>query len=62
MNPRLVRKSCTLKPDAMSLPGTAMEELGSSARARYKGLRVARTIAAGTWESRGRVVAQYHGA
>ena len=45
MTPRQVRKFCQLKPDAMSLLKAAMEELGLSARAHDKVLRVARTIA-----------------
>jgi predicted ATPase with chaperone activity len=38
-------KACQLKPGAMSIRKTAMEELGPSARAHDKVLRVARTIA-----------------
>ena len=45
MTPRQVRKLCTLKPEAMSILKAAMEELGLSARAHDKVLRVARTIA-----------------
>ena len=45
MTPRQVRKFCTLKPEAMSILKAAMEELGLSARAHDKVLRVARTIA-----------------
>ena len=45
MTPRQVRKFCHLKPDAMALLKAAMEELGLSARAHDKVLRVARTIA-----------------
>jgi magnesium chelatase family protein len=45
MTPRQVRKFCPLKPDAMALLKAAMEELGLSARAHDKVLRVARTIA-----------------
>jgi magnesium chelatase family protein len=45
MTPRQVRKFCHLRPDAMSLLKAAMEELGLSARAHDKVLRVARTIA-----------------
>ena len=45
MTPRQVRKYCTLKPDCASLLKGAMEELGLSARAHDKILRVARTMA-----------------
>ena len=45
MTPRQVRKFCTLKPEAMSILKATMEELGLSARAHDKVLRVARTIA-----------------
>ena len=45
MTPRQVRKFCTLKPEALSILKAAMEELGLSARAHDKVLRVARTIA-----------------
>jgi magnesium chelatase family protein len=45
MNPRQVRKFCTLKPESMSLLKAALEYLGLSARAHDKVLRVARTIA-----------------
>ena len=45
MTPRQVRKLCKLKPEAMSILKAAMEELGLSARAHDKVLRVARTIA-----------------
>ena len=45
MTPRQVRKYCTLGPEAMSLLKGAMEELGLSARAHDKVLRVARTMA-----------------
>jgi magnesium chelatase family protein len=45
MTPRQVRIHCRLKPEAMSLLKAAMEELGLSARAHDKVLRVARTIA-----------------
>jgi len=45
MTPRQVRKFCALKPEAMSILKAAMEELGLSARAHDKILRVARTIA-----------------
>lgn len=45
MTPRQVRKYCTLRPEAQSILKGAMEELGLSARAHDKVLRVARTIA-----------------
>lgn len=45
MTPRQLRKHCKLKPDSMSILKAAMEELGLSARAHDKVLRVARTIA-----------------
>lgn len=45
MTPRQVRKFCTLKPEALSILKAAMEELGLSARAHDKVLRVARTMA-----------------
>jgi magnesium chelatase family protein len=45
MTPRQVRKFCPLKPEAMALLKAAMEDLGLSARAHDKVLRVARTIA-----------------
>ncbi len=45
MTPRQLRKLCQFKPDAMSILKAAMEELGLSARAHDKVLRVARTIA-----------------
>jgi magnesium chelatase family protein len=45
MTPRQVRKYCTLKPEALSILKAAMEELGLSARAHDKVLRVARTMA-----------------
>jgi magnesium chelatase family protein len=45
MTPRQVRKYCVLKPESMSLLKGAMEELGLSARAHDKVLRVARTMA-----------------
>ncbi len=45
MTPRQVRRFCALKPEAASLLKGAMEELGLSARAHDKVLRVARTIA-----------------
>jgi magnesium chelatase family protein len=40
-----VRKFCSLKPESQSLLKAAMEELGLSARAHDKVLRVARTMA-----------------
>jgi len=45
MTPRMIRKFCILKPEAASLLKGAMEELGLSARAHDRVLRVARTIA-----------------
>jgi magnesium chelatase family protein len=45
MTPRQVRKYCTLKPEPSSMLKAAMEELGLSARAHDKVLRVARTMA-----------------
>ena len=45
MTPRQVRKYCSLKPESASLLKGAMEELGLSARAHDKVLRVARTMA-----------------
>ena len=45
MTPRQLRKLCQLKPEAMSILKAAMEDLGLSARAHDKVLRVARTIA-----------------
>jgi magnesium chelatase family protein len=45
MTPRQVRKFCILKPESQSLLKAAMEELGLSARAHDKVLRVARTMA-----------------
>jgi magnesium chelatase family protein len=45
MTPRLIRKHCTLKPESSNLLKGAMEELGLSARAHDRVLRVARTIA-----------------
>ena len=45
MTPRQVRKFCPLKPEAMALLKAAMEDLGLSARAHDKVLRVAHTIA-----------------
>lgn len=45
MTPRQVRKHCALRPEAANLLKGAMEELGLSARAHDKVLRVARTMA-----------------
>jgi magnesium chelatase family protein len=45
MTPRQVRKYCPLKPECSSMLKAAMEELGLSARAHDKILRVARTMA-----------------
>ncbi len=45
MTPRQVRKYCALRPEAMAILKAAMEDLGLSARAHDKVLRVARTIA-----------------
>ncbi|QDV37833.1 YifB family Mg chelatase-like AAA ATPase [Tautonia plasticadhaerens] len=45
MTPRQVRKHCVLKPESSALLKGAMEELGLSARAHDKVLRVARTLA-----------------
>ena len=45
MTPRQVRKYCPLKPEALAILKSAMEELGLSARAHDKVLRVARTMA-----------------
>jgi magnesium chelatase family protein len=45
MTPRQVRKFCALKPAALAILKAAMEDLGLSARAHDKVLRVARTIA-----------------
>jgi magnesium chelatase family protein len=45
MTPRQVRKFCTTKPEATSILKAAMDELGLSARAHDKVLRVARTLA-----------------
>jgi magnesium chelatase family protein len=45
MTPRQVRKICTLKPESAALLKGAMEELGLSARAHDKVLRVSRTLA-----------------
>jgi magnesium chelatase family protein len=45
MTPKQVRKYCALKPESAQLLKGAMEELGLSARAHDKVLRVARTMA-----------------
>jgi magnesium chelatase family protein len=45
MTPRQVRKHCALRPESQGLLRAAMEELGLSARAHDKVLRVARTMA-----------------
>lgn len=45
MRPREIRKFCKLEKDAESLLRAAMEEMGLSARAHDKILRVSRTIA-----------------
>ncbi|QDU38449.1 Competence protein ComM [Maioricimonas rarisocia] len=45
MSPRQIRKFCKLDPDAETLLKTAMDEMGLSARAHDKILRVGRTIA-----------------
>ena len=45
MSPRDLRRYCRLTPDAESLLKAAMDEMGLSARAHDKILRVARTIA-----------------
>ncbi len=45
MTPRQVRKFCTLRPEAAAILKAAMEDMGLSARAHDKVLRVARTIA-----------------
>jgi magnesium chelatase family protein len=45
MTPRQVRNLCKLKPESSSILKAAMEELGLSARAHDKVLRVSRTIA-----------------
>ena len=45
MTPSQIRKFCKLEPDAESLLKSAMEEMGLSARAHDKILRIGRTIA-----------------
>lgn len=45
MTPSQIRKFCKLEPDAESLLKSAMEEMGLSARAHDKILRISRTIA-----------------
>ncbi len=45
MTPRQIRKFCVLKPESSQILRAAMEELGLSARAHDKVLRVARTMA-----------------
>ncbi len=45
MTPPQIRKYCKLEPDAESLLKSAMEEMGLSARAHDKILRIGRTIA-----------------
>ena len=45
MSPRQIRQHCRLQPDAELLLKQAMEEMGLSARAHDKILRVSRTIA-----------------
>lgn len=45
MSPRMLRQHCKLHPDAEQLLRSAMEEMGLSARAHDKILRVSRTIA-----------------
>lgn len=45
MSPRDIRKHCKLETDAENLLRTAMEEMGLSARAHDKILRISRTIA-----------------
>ncbi|MCH7685275.1 MAG: YifB family Mg chelatase-like AAA ATPase [Planctomycetes bacterium] len=45
MSPRQIRQHCRLEPDAENLLKSAMEEMGLSARAHDKILRLSRTIA-----------------
>jgi magnesium chelatase family protein len=45
MNPKEIRTYCVLDPESQSLLQTAMEELGLSARAHDRILRMSRTIA-----------------
>jgi len=45
MSPRQIRKHCKLEPDAETLLKNAMDQMGLSARAHDKILRVSRTIA-----------------
>jgi magnesium chelatase family protein len=45
MSPKQIRQHCQLQPEAESLLRTAMDEMGLSARAHDKILRVSRTIA-----------------
>ena len=45
MSPKQLRKFCTLDADCQGLLQSAMEELGLSARAHDRILRMARTIA-----------------
>lgn len=45
MRPPQIRKHCLLRPDAEQMLKTAMEEMGLSARAHDKILRISRTIA-----------------
>ena len=45
MSPREIRRHCKLEPDAESLLKAAMEEMGLSARAHDKILRISRTVA-----------------
>jgi magnesium chelatase family protein len=45
MNTRQLRKHCALAPDAKQVMKSAMEELGLSARAHDRILRVSRTVA-----------------